>query len=259
MPGKFAEKVVIVTGAAQGGGKGVAEGFARQGAHVFVADLQAKLGQATCDELRSYGSTATFVLTDLSSEASIVALVQHVKNQFGYLDVLASCAGIYPAQHIEEMAHAQWNYVIAVNMTAPFLLTRECLPLLRTRPHGRIIFTTTVTGPTVVIPGLAHYAASKAGLEGFMRSAALELAKYRITVNAVAPGALLSPGLQNVCSPEEIERLAARIPLGRIGYPSDIAAAYMFLASDEAEYITGITIRSDGGYVLPEPVSIDLG
>lgn len=259
MAASFTGKVVIVTGAAQGGGKGVAEGFARQGAQVIVADLQTKLGQSTCEELRSHGGTATFVHTDLSSEASIVALVRQVKEQFGYLDVLASCAGIYPVQKLAEMTHAQWSYVVAVNMTAPFLLTRECVPLMRGRPHGRIIFTTTVTGPIVVIPGMAHYAASKSGLEGFMRAAALELAQCRITVNAVAPGALLSPGLQRVCSPEEIAKIGSRIPLGRIGYPSDIAAAYLFLASPEAEYITGITIRSDGGYVLPEPAAVDQG
>lgn len=258
MTASFSGKVVIVTGAAQGGGKGVAEGFARQGAHVIVADLQAKVGQAVCEELSTYGGTAAFVHTDLSSEASIVALVRHAKEQFGHVDVLASCAGIYPLQKLEEMTQAQWSYVVAVNMTAPFLLTRECVPLMRGRPHGRIIFTTTVTGPVVVIPGMAHYAASKTGLEGFMRAAALELAPYRITVNAVAPGALLSPGLQKVCSPEEIAKIGRRIPLGRIGHPADIAAAYLFLASPEAEYVTGITIRCDGGYVLPEAAAVDL-
>lgn len=258
MTANFADKVVIVTGAAQGGGKGVAIGFAKQGAHVIVADLQTKIGQATCEELRTYGGTATFVYTDLSSEASIVSLVRLVKEKYGHIDVLASCAGIYPVQDIESMTQAQWGYVLAVNMTAPFLLTRESVPLMKGRPHGRIIFTTTVTGPIVVLPGMAHYAASKSGLEGFMRTAALELAQHRITVNAVAPGALLSPGLQKVCSPEEIEKIGRRIPLGRIGQPADIAAAYLFLASPEAEYITGITIRCDGGYVLPEPAAIDV-
>ncbi len=160
------------------------------------------------------GYSANFKATDLSSEDSIQSLVAFAASRYGGIDILASVAGIYPVQEIETMSLAQWQHVVTVNMTAPFLLTRECVPFLKRNGRGRSIFTSTVTGPIVVLAGMGHYGAAKSGLEGFMRTAALELAKYRITVNAVAPGAMLTPGLEKVCTAQEIEDLGRRIPLG---------------------------------------------
>jgi 3-oxoacyl-[acyl-carrier protein] reductase len=250
-------RIAIVTGAAQGSGKGVALELARHGAIVVLADVQEQLGASVEEELRAQGLSARFCATDLSSETSVKALVESTRRWYGAIDILASCAGIYPVQDFETLTSAQWSHVITVNMSAPFWLSRECLPLLKKSGHGRIIFTTSVTGPTVVIPGLTHYAASKAGLEGFMRSLAVELAKYRINVNAVAPGAILTPGFERACTPEEVAAIAKRIPLRRLATPADIAAAYAFLASDAAEYYTGIVIRVDGGYVLPEAAALN--
>jgi 3-oxoacyl-[acyl-carrier protein] reductase len=251
-------RIAIVTGAAQGSGKGVALELARRGATVVLADIQEALGASVADELRAQGFSASFCATDLSSETSVKALVETTGRRYGTVDILASCAGIYPVQDFETLTTAQWNLIITVNMTAPFWLTRECVPLMKSSGRGRIIFTTSVTGPTVVIPGLTSYAASKGGLEGFMRSAAVELAKYRITVNAVAPGAIHSPGLERACTPEELIAIAKRIPLQRLATAADVAAAYVFLASDAAEYYTGIVIRVDGGYVLPEAASLSV-
>jgi len=249
-------RIAIVTGAAQGSGRGVALELARRGATVVLADIQETLGGLLEDELRAQGLSALFCAADLSSEASVKCLVETTGRRYGAVDILASCAGIYPVQDFETLTSEQWNHVITVNMSAPFWLTRECVPLMKRSGRGRIIFTTSVTGPTVVIPGLTSYAASKAGLEGFMRSAAVELAKYRITVNAVAPGAIHTPGLERACTPEELIAIGKRIPLRRLATPADIAAAYVFLASDEAEYYTGIVIRVDGGYVLPEAAAL---
>lgn len=255
MMGKDLEgRVAIVTGGAQGGGYGVARCLAKKGVTVVLADIQEGPGRQALEQLKSEGFSAGLKIMDLSSEDSVKELVSYTVGEFGRIDILASCAGIYPVQDLETMTTRQWQQVVDLNLTAPFWLTRECIPHMKKVGKGRIIYTTTVTGPTVVVAGLAHYGASKAGLEGFMRTAALELAKYQITVNAVAPGAMLTPGLQKLCSPEEINDLGRRIPIGRIGYPEDIGAVYAFLASDEADYITGISIRSDGGYVLPEPV-----
>ena len=250
------ERIAIVTGAAQGAGRGVALGLARRGATVVIADIQRGLGESVRGDLRAQGLSAEFCATDLFSEDSVRSLVATVGQRFGRIDIVASCAGIYPVEYLEPMTTAQWNRVLTINLTAPFWLTTASVPYLRQSKCGRIICTTTVTGPDVVLAGMAHYGASKAGLEGFMRTAALELAPYRITVNAVAPGAMLTPGLEKVCTAKEIADIAKRIPLGRLAMPSDIAAAYCWLASDEAEYFTGIVIRADGGYVLPEPAAV---
>jgi 3-oxoacyl-[acyl-carrier protein] reductase len=249
-------RIAIVTGAAQGTGRGVALELARRGATVVLADIEEALGTSVQDELRGQGFSALFCATDLSSETSVKALVEMTGRRYGAIDILASCAGIFPLQDFETLTSAEWNRVITVNLSAPFWLTRECVPLMKSSGRGRIILTTSVTGPTVVIPGLAAYAAAKAGLEGFMRCAALELAKYRITVNAVAPGVILTPGFERACTPEERIAIGKRIPLQRLAAPSDVAASFVFLASDAAEYYTGIVIRVDGGYVLPEAAAL---
>lgn len=256
MSGILAGRVAIITGAAQGTGKGVALELGRRGATVVLADIQHELGATVQSELRAENIKAHFHHTDLSSEDSVKELVAATARLHGGVDIVASCAGIYPVQELETLTTVAWNQVFAVNLVAPFWLTRESVPYMKKAGRGRIIFTSSVTGPTVVIQGMTPYGASKAGLDGFMRGAALELAQYRITVNAVAPGAVHTPGLERACTPQEIAAIGQRIPLKRLATPADIAAAYVFLSSDEAEYYTGIVIRADGGYVLPEPVSV---
>ncbi len=161
-------------------------------------------------------------------------------------------------QSIESLSDEQLDMTLSVNLKAAFWLTQDALPHLRKQGGGRILFTSSVTGPRVVMPETAHYAASKNGLNGFIRSAALEFAREGITVNGVEPGYILTPAMGALVDQEGLNEMASQIPLGALGAPDDIAHAMLFLASDQASYITGQTIVVDGGSTLPEsPILMD--
>ena len=171
---------------------------------------------------------------------------------FGRIDILVQNAGIYPWHLIKDISVAEWDEVCAVNLRGTFLAAKACLAPMQAQRHGRMVFTSSITGPRVTSPGHGHYAATKAGIVGFIKSAAIEFASYGITVNGVEPGNILTEGMQRQRSPEFIRSMQDMVPLGRLGTPRDVAAAVLFLASDEAEYITGTTIVVDGGQTLPE-------
>jgi 3-oxoacyl-[acyl-carrier protein] reductase len=171
---------------------------------------------------------------------------------FGQLDILVQNAGIYPWQLIEETSPKDWDRVMAVNLRGCFLAARAALVPMKARGTGRMLFTSSITGPHVTSPGHGHYSASKAGINGFIRAAALEFSGYGITVNGVEPGNILTEEVQRQRSPAFIQSMEDAIPLGRLGSVRDVANAFLFLASDEASYITGTTIVVDGGQLLPE-------
>ena len=172
--------------------------------------------------------------------------------RFGRVDILVQNAGIYPMTMIADIDPTEWDRVLAVNLKGVFLAFQACLATMQAQRYGRCIFTSSITGPRVTSPGHGHYSATKAGINGFIRSAALEFSAYGITVNGVEPGNIMTEAVKLQRGPEFIRSMEESIPLGRLGTPLDVANAFLFLASDEAGYITGTTIVVDGGQLLPE-------
>lgn len=247
MTGRLEGKVALVIGAARGIGKGTALRFAEEGARLMLADWEAEVGQRTADELG-----APFIRTDISRFAHAEAAVALALERFGRLDIIVQNAGIYPWQLIEETTADDWDRVMAVNLRGSFNAAKAALAPMRAQGSGRILFTSSITGPRVTSPGHGHYSATKAGINGFIRSAALEFSAYGITVNGVEPGNILTEAMQEHRGPAFIADMESAIPLGRLGSARDVANAFLFLASDEASYITGTTIVVDGGQLLPE-------
>jgi 3-oxoacyl-[acyl-carrier protein] reductase len=250
--GRLEGKTAIVTGAGQGIGRGIASVFAREGARVIIADINPHTGTATAHQLAGdHGAEVTFVETDVTSRESVRRLVTSVVEWAGTIDVLCHNAGIYPASSIEEMTEATWDRVLDTNLKSALLLVQACLPVMKERRGGKIVFTSSITGPVTGIPSYSHYAASKAGVLGFVRGAAVELAGHGITVNAVLPGNVLTPGVQAL-GDEYVAAQVRRIPLGRLADPEDIGHAMLFFASSESDYVTGQYLIVDGGQTLPE-------
>jgi 3-oxoacyl-[acyl-carrier protein] reductase len=258
MIGNLKGKVALVTGAGQGIGEGIARRFAAAGAKVVIATRTAANGRAVAESITSSGGTALLVQVDVGRRDEIRRAVASATQAYGRLDIIVHNAAVYPVIAIEDLGDEDLDRTLAVNLKAAFWLIQESLPHLREQGGGRILFTSSVTGPNVAMPGTAHYAASKAGMNGVIRTAALEFARENITVNGVEPGYILTPAMSALGSDEELAQMAACIPIGKLGQPDDIANAMLFLASPEAAYITGQTIVVDGGSTLPEsPIVLD--
>ena len=247
MSGRIEGKIALVVGAAQGIGEAIATRFVEEGAKVVIADVLDEAGQATAERLGE-----TYVRTDISDfEAAKEAVAVAVQN-YGTLDIIVQNAGIYPWTFIENTPPEEWDQVCAVNLKGTFLSSRAALPVMKKNLSGRMIFTSSITGPYVTSPGHGHYSATKSGINGFIKAAALEFSGYGITVNGVEPGNILTDGMKAHRSQDFIKSMEDTIPLGRLGTPLEVANAFLFLASDEAAYITGTTIVVDGGQLLPE-------
>ena len=248
MTASLVGRSVAVTGGSKGIGRGIAEVFAKAGAKVAI--LARDGGQAAAAAL-AIGHGAFGVSGDITSAESLAAAFAEIAGRHGGMDVLCANAGIFPPAPLEEMSEAQWDLVNDTNLKGTFLSVRAALPYLKQSGQGRIVLTSSITGPVTGYPGWAHYGATKAGQLGFMRTACLELAKYGITVNAVLPGNILTEGLAGMG--EEYQRsMAAAVPLKRLGTVEDIGHAALYFASKEAGYVTGQTIIVDGGQILPE-------
>ncbi len=245
-------KVAIVTGSGQGIGRGIAEVFAAAGATVVVATRTEASGRETVKAITEQGGTATLIAADVGSSATCQNIVDQTVEQYGKLDILVHNAGVFPINHVVNIPDEELDYVLAVNLKAAFWLSKAALPHMLKSGWGRLLFTSSVTGPRVAMPGFAAYGASKSGLNGFIRTAALEYARRNITVNGVEPGFILTPAMDVFGSEEEVDEMRALIPAGRFGHTDDIAHTMLFLASDHAGYITGQTIVVDGGSTLPE-------
>src|SRR5882762_785139 len=258
MIGDLKDKVALVTGAGQGIGEGIARRFAAAGAKVLIATRTAKNGQAVADSIAKSGGVASLLQTDVGQHEQVRRAVDHAVSLYGRLDIVVHNAGVYPVLSIEQLSDADLDTTLAVNLKAGFWFIQEALPHLRKQRGGRFLFTSSVTGPNVAMPGTAHYAASKCGINGLIRTAALEYARQNITVNGVEPGYILTPAMDALGGPEALAQMATQIPLGKLGLPTDIANTMLFLASDAAAYITGQTIVVDGGSTLPEsPVVLE--
>jgi 3-oxoacyl-[acyl-carrier protein] reductase len=248
---RFQDQVVIVTGASRGIGKGIAQLFANEGAKlVLVGRDEAALAHVT-ENLSKEGALAISVLGDVSKPEDVERIIQETLNHYGRIDVLCHNAGIYPHARLENMTLEQWQKVIDVNLTGTFLAVKACIPAMKAQGGGKIVITSSISGPQTALPGYSHYTASKGGVAGFIRTAAVELAKYKININAVEPGNIITEGF-NELGQDHINNMVRAVPLGRLGTPEDVAHAMLFLASKEASYITGQSLIVDGGQTLPE-------
>jgi 3-oxoacyl-[acyl-carrier protein] reductase len=246
-------RVAVVTGAARGIGRGIAQVLASEGAKVVIADIDGPAGEQAAAELTSDGLQAIAIEVDLVARDAVEDMAARTISAFGHIDILAANAGIFPSVPLARMTDADWDRVMDVNVKGALHALQACLPSMRERRYGRVVMTSSITGTTVAVPGLAHYAASKAALLGLMRTAALELAADGITVNAILPGNVRTPGFAEL-SDEVVAAVVRAIPLGRIAEPEELGWAVRFFASEEAAYVTGQTLVVDGGQVLPEIV-----
>jgi 3-oxoacyl-[acyl-carrier protein] reductase len=245
---------VIVTGSSKGIGRGIALRFGLAGCKVLVVSRKRSEADAVAGEIAAAGGKAVGVAADVSREADMQAMAQAAVESFGGIDILCANAGIYPGAKLGAMTEADFDLVVGTNLKGTFLSVSACLPAMKTKKSGRIILTSSITGPVTGLPGWSHYGASKAGQLGFMRTAAIELAPYGITVNAVLPGNIATEGLADL-GEDYLRSMTASIPMRRLGSCVDIANAALFFASDEAAYITGQTLIIDGGQTLPESLA----
>jgi 3-oxoacyl-[acyl-carrier protein] reductase len=243
----LSQKVVIVTGASRGIGRAIAEVVASRGAHV-VAAARADNAAGTVDAIRVSGGRAELVSLDVTDAASVSAMVEGVMTSHGRIDVLVNNAGITRDQLMLRMKREEWDEVIATNLTAAFTCVHAALKPMIKRRAGRIISISSVVGQ-MGNPGQANYAASKAGLIGFSKALAREVASRNITVNVVAPGLIETDMTKAVAEKAQAE-WTSLIPLQRLGTTQDVAAAVCFLASDEAAYITGQVLAVNGGMYM---------
>lgn len=249
---------VIVTGGSKGIGRGIARVFAAQGAKVMIAARGREAADEVVAELRAAGGTAEAVACDVADWDSVQAMVEATAKAFGGVDILCANAGIFPQAKMVDLAPAEWDRVMATNLKSAFLSVKACIPWFEKAGKGRVILTSSITGPVTGYPGWAHYGASKAGQLGFLKTASMELARYNTTINAVMPGNIVTEGLEGL-GQAYLDTMAASIPLKRLGAVEDIGNAALFLASDEAGYITGQQIIVDGGQTLPESLEAIAG
>lgn len=244
-------QTAIVTGASRGIGKGIARVLASSGANVMVVGRDEGACVATAREIAEKGGSSSVFLADVTELSAMKATAQAAIDRFGRIDILCANAGIFPQVSIEEMTSDQWDEVQAVNLKGMFHSVKACVPAMKAQNYGRIILTSSITGPFTGYPGWSHYGCSKAGMLGFMRTAALELAPHGITVNAVLPGNIRTEAL-DALGGDYVRGMEAIIPQKRLGEVEDIGYAALFFATRQAKYITGQSLVIDGGQILPE-------
>jgi 3-oxoacyl-[acyl-carrier protein] reductase len=253
----IAGRAVVVTGGTRGIGKGIAGVFARNGARVLITGRDSDAAIAAVDELNAQAlaveepGDVSFVLADAASREDCRRVAAIAQERLGGIDVLCANAGIFPKARLADLTEEDLDQVLGINLKGTVLTVQACLPALARSGRGRVILTSSITGPITGFPGWTHYGASKAGQLGFMRTAAIELAPSGITVNAVLPGNIATEDLADL-GEDYAAGMTDAIPLRRLGSVDDIGYAALFLATDEAAYITGQTIVVDGGQVLPE-------
>jgi 3-oxoacyl-[acyl-carrier protein] reductase len=242
------KRVAVVTGAARGIGSAIAERLAKDNAIVALTDISDS-GEATCQNLRSKGYDVLFERADVSNEGEVKAMIAKITGQFGRIDILVNNAGIRPTKPFSQMEFRDWQKVLDINLNGVFYFCSAVLPWMQKNQWGRIINLSSIAAQQGSTGGHTHYSASKAGMMGLSRSLAREYARFGITVNVVAPGWIDTEGWEGELDGKR-EEYAARVPLGRLGLPEDVAKGAAFLASDDAEYITGITLPINGGLYI---------
>ncbi len=240
-------KVALVTGSSRGLGKGIAFFLAKAGAEIVVNyNNNKKAAEITVKEITELGRRAHLVQANVSEPDEVEALFKSIHHEFGRLDILVNNAGTQIRENIFEMSLENWDYIIKNNLTSAFLCTRKALDFMITQNNGRIINISSITALQGSVYGVVNYGASKAGQIGFAKSLFRNVAPYNITVNCIAAGVIATEQTERILSQKDIDDL--KIPLG-IGYVEDIGAACVYLASDEARYVTGATLDVTGGLV----------
>lgn len=232
---------VIVTGGSRGIGYGIAEVFADAGAHVTIVGRDPDVAAQAATRLADGGASVGYVIADVSKPSECARMADEVMAIRGGIDVLCANAGMFTGKKLADMTEADFDETFDLNMKGCLFSVQACLPALAATGHGRVVVTSSITGPITGVPGWTHYGASKAAQLGFVRAAAMELAPLAITVNAILPGTILSDGLLKLGM--NLEQAAASIPLKRLGDPRDIGHAALFFAGDEA----GLYHRPDPG------------
>lgn len=223
--------------------------MAQEGADVAVADILVESAEKTAEKIRALGCKALAIQADVSQGESVRSMVSTCVDGLGGLDILVNYAGIFPIVVVSQMSEAEWDRVMAINLKGVFLCSQAALMPLRQSGHGRIISLASVSGLVGAV-SMSHYAASKAGVVGFNKSLAREVATSGITVNAIAPGIILTEQTRQNFPPSSLQVYTAQVPLGRLGSPDDLSAMVVFLASAASDYITGQVYAVDGGYTM---------
>ena len=247
----MAGRSVLVTGGSKGIGRGIARVFAREGANVTITGRDEAALADAAEDLKSEPGRVVSVVADVSRVEDCRRMAAVAIEEFGGIDVLCANAGVFPGARLAELSEADVDEVFGVNVKGAIFSVQACLPALVASGRGRVVITSSITGPITGFPGWSAYGASKAAQLGFVRTAAIELARQRITVNAVLPGNVLTEGLAALGA-DYLSQMEASIPMGRLGDVADVANTCLFLATEEAGYLTGQTIVIDGGQVLPE-------
>lgn len=264
VPRRLSGKVAMVTGGAWGVGRGISLAFAREGALVAIGDTDAAGAEEVVRMIASGGGRAIACRVDVSSAADVEGFLRTTLDAFGHIDILVNNAGIYPTRSVVDMSEEEWDRVINVNLNGTFLCSRAVARVLLTQGRGGRIINVASSAGLSARPQKAHYCASKAGVILFTKALALELAEYGITVNSVCPGLVVTEKKAELLrrDPEEMRRhelKVSRIPMGRTSTPEDVARVVVFLASEDAAYVTGQHLAVDGGasagpVFKPDPV-----
>jgi NAD(P)-dependent dehydrogenase (short-subunit alcohol dehydrogenase family) len=247
----FSGQVVVITGGARGIGRGAAEAFGAAGARVYVVDLDDKAGEAVAAAIREARGQGAFVACDATDGGQVRAAFARIVGEAGRLDVLVNCAGGFFKQlSVEETPEAEWDAIVDLNLKTAFLCAQAAIPTFKRQGSGRIVNIGSVAGVTAFAGTSPPYAASKAAVHSLTRVLAMELGRYGVTANAVAPGTTASERVVAVRGPEQLKAIGRDTALGRIAEISDIVGSILFLASPEGGYLTGQTISVNGGRVM---------
>jgi len=253
----FAKRTVLITGAASGIGATLARRLAGQGARLVLWDRAVQPLSAVADALRGSGSEVWSAAVDVTDPAAVTQAAESARADAGRVDGLVNCAGIYPVTPLQELSAEEWTRVVTTNLSAPFWVTQAVTQGMIAAGGGGSVVHISSTASRLARPGIAHYGASKAGLNQLTAVQAIELAPHRIRVNAVLPGVIgterVLSGVQDPDKAAENTAKLARIPLGRLGEPEEVAALAAFLLSEEAAYCTGGLFTVDGGFTLGMP------
>jgi 3-oxoacyl-[acyl-carrier protein] reductase len=245
---RLKDKVALITGAANGIGLTAAEVFAKEGAKVAMADFNAEQGEKRAEELRGKGYEVTFFQVNVAHRSSVDEMVEKVRKVYGNIDVLINNAGITKDGMLSKLSAKDFQAVLDVNLTGVFHCTQAVLPSMLEKGKGKIINTSSVSGVYGNV-GQTNYAATKAGVVGMTKTWAKELGRKGINVNAVAPG-FIETGMTAKVPEKILDQMKQMVPLARLGKPEDIANAYLYLASDESNYVNGTVLHVDGGIMM---------
>lgn len=245
---RLKDKVAIITGGGNGIGRETVLTFVREGAKVVIADFDEQAGKALLEEVSGYGATAIFKKVDVANQESVGQMVEAAISEFGRIDILINNAGITSDAMLAKLSADAWHKVLDVNLTGVFYCAQAVIPYMIEQRKGKIINTSSISGVYGNV-GQTNYAATKAGVVGMTKTWAKELGRKGINVNAVAPG-FIETGMVAKVPDKVIQKMIQQVPLQRLGQPRDIANAYLYLASDEADFVNGSILHVDGGIVV---------